>query len=53
MSEVGKLKPVIQTIPIRPINKDATKKEQGKKEEGKELPQQDENDSGDHVDEFI
>lgn len=53
MSEVGKLKPVIQTVPIRPINKDPKKKEQGKKEEGKELPQQDDDNSGLHIDELI
>lgn len=53
MSEVGKLKPVIQTIPIRPINKNPRKKEQSEKEEGKDLPQQDNDNSDDHIDELI
>lgn len=53
MSEVGKLKPIIQTIPIRPINKDPTKKEQSKKEKGKSLPQQDDDNSADKIDELI
>jgi len=53
MSEIGKLKPVIQTNPIRKINKDPTKKEQSKKEEGKGLPQQDNDNSDDHIDELI
>ena len=53
MSDVGKLKPVIQTIPIRPINKDPKKKEQNKEEEGKDLPQRDDDNSDDHIDELI
>lgn len=53
MSDIGKLKPVIQTVPIRPINKDPKKKEQTRNEEGKELPQQEEDSSDDHIDELI
>ena len=53
MSEVGKLRPVIQTVPVRPINKEPDKKKQQKKEEGKELPQQEDENSNEHVDEFI
>lgn len=53
MSDIGKVKPTIQTIPIRPISKDIPKKEQGEKEEGKGLPEENEDNSDDHIDELI
>ncbi len=53
MSDVGPVKPLIHTNPIRAINKDPAKKEQGKKKKGKDLPQQEENSLIEHVDEYI
>ena len=53
MSDIGKLKPIMQTIPIRPINKDSRKKEQSKKDEGKALPKKEEHNSDEHIDELI
>jgi hypothetical protein len=53
MSDLGKIKSVIQTIPVRAVNKDPAKKEQGKKKKGKTLPQQEKNSLIEHVDEFI
>ncbi len=52
MSELGKIKPLVQTIPIRSVNKDTAKKEQKKKEKGKGLPPQDDS-SDEHVNEYI
>jgi hypothetical protein len=53
MSDVGPLKPLIHTNPVRPVNRDPAKKEQEKKKKGKELPQQEEDGSNEHVDEYI
>ena len=53
MSDVGPLKPLIQTMPARAVNKDPAKKEQRKKKEGKKLPQQEKDSSIEHVNEYI
>ncbi len=54
MSDIGNIKPLIHTNPVRAINKDPAKKEQGKKKKKDEvLPQKEKNSSIEHVDEFI
>ena len=53
MSDIGKLKPVMQTVPIRPINKDTAKKERGKKEEREDSQEYEDKNSDDHIDELI
>ena len=53
MSDIGKIKSPIQTIPIRAVNKDPAKKELGKKKKGKGLPEQEKESSEVHVSEYI
>lgn len=53
MSDLGKIKPLIQPLPIRPVNKDPARKEQEKKKKGKDLPQQEDGSSEEHVNEYI
>ena len=53
MSELSTIKSRIQTIPVRAVNKDPAKKEQDKRKKGKELPQDEDKDSSDHVNEYI
>ncbi|MEO1926503.1 MAG: hypothetical protein ABGY08_11035 [Gammaproteobacteria bacterium] len=53
MSELGSIKPTIQTVPIRVVKKDPDKKEQRKKKKGKGLPEQRQESSEKHVNEYI
>lgn len=53
MSELSSIKSRIQTVPIKAVNKDPAKKEQDKKKKGKTLPQQEDNSSSEHVNEYI
>ncbi len=53
MSDIGKIKAPIQTIPVRAVNKDPAKKEQAKKKKGKGLPEQERESSEVHVNEII
>jgi len=53
MSDVGIVKPLIQTVPVRAVDKEPAKKEQGKRKKGKVLPQQEKESSEKHVNEYI
>jgi hypothetical protein len=53
MSDTGSIKRLIQTNPVRAINKDPAKKDHSKKKKGKELPEQEKDNSKGHVNEYI
>lgn len=53
MSDIGPIKPLAHTNPIRPLNKDTAKKEQQKKKKDKVLPELEKDDSEEHVNEYI
>ena len=53
MSDIGKIKPLTKTIPIRPLNKDTAKKEQEKKKKEEDIPSQDVDSNSEHINEFI
>lgn len=53
MSDIGTIKSPIQAIPVRAVNKDPAKKEQGRKKKGKVLPEQEKENSEKHVNEYI
>ena len=53
MSDIGTIKPLIQAVPIRPVNKDPAKKKQGKKKKGKILAELEKDSSKKHVNEYI
>jgi hypothetical protein len=56
MSDIGKIKPLSQTIPIRPLNKDTAKKEKENKEKNKkedDTSKQDVDGATEHINEFI
>jgi len=53
MSDLGTIKPLVQPTPIRPVNKDSSKKENGKKKKDKNAPNPEEGDSKGHINEYI
>lgn len=53
MSEPGTIKPLIQTIPVRAVNKDPAKKEQDRKKKEKGSSDQEKGSSKGHVNEYI
>lgn len=53
MSELGPIKQVVQPIAVKPINKDSTNKENGKKKKEKDSPDSGVAKSEGHVDEYI
>ena len=53
MPELGIIKPLVQTTPIKPVNKDSAKKEEGKKKKDKKTPDSEKANSKGHISEYI
>ena len=53
MSDIGTIKPLVQPVPIKPVNKDSAKKENGRKKKDKKALDQEEAKNNGHVNEYI
>jgi hypothetical protein len=53
MSDLGPIKPLAQTIAVKPFNKDTAKKDNSQKKKDKGTSNSDETNSEGHINEYI